>query len=170
LSFLTLRDDRAAPRAVLFCLLVAALVIMMVGAVRAQSEMKMRRDTLTLHTASGAHRIDIEVAENDREKAYGLMFRRSLGDSEGMLFPYPTAHEITMWMRNTFISLDMIFIRADGIVHRIEMDTEPHSERIIASEGDVTGVLEMKAGSARRLGLKPGDRVEYAHFKSTAKR
>ncbi|HWV80181.1 MAG TPA: DUF192 domain-containing protein [Hyphomicrobiaceae bacterium] len=130
----------------------------------------MRRDTLILHTASGAHRINIEIAESEREKSYGLMFRRSLGDDEGMLFPYPTAHEITMWMRNTFIPLDMIFIRADGIVHRIETDTEPHSERIIASEGDVAGVLEMKAGSARRLGLKAGDRVEYAHFKGPAKR
>jgi hypothetical protein len=142
----------------------------MMAATSAQAEMKMRRDTLTLHTASGAHRIDIEVAESDREKAYGLMFRQSLGENEGMLFPYPTAHEITMWMRNTFISLDMIFIRADGIVHRVETDTEPHSERIIGSKGDVTGVLEMKAGSARRLGLKPGDRVEHPHFRSPAKR
>ncbi len=169
MRILTPRDDRAAPRAVLFCLLIVMLVGMM-GAMNAQAEIEMRRDTLTLHTASGAHRIAIEVAESDREKAHGLMFRQSLGDSEGMLFPYPTAHEITMWMRNTFISLDMIFIRADGIVHRVETDTEPHSERIIASEGDVTGVLEMKAGSARRLGIKPGDRVEYPHFKGTAKR
>jgi uncharacterized protein len=146
------------------------MLVGMMGVVSAQAEMKMRRDTLTLHTASGAHRIDIEVAESDREKAYGLMFRQSLGENEGMLFPYPTAHEITMWMRNTFISLDMIFIRSDGIIHRIETDTEPHSERIIASGGDVTGVLEMKAGSARRLGLKPGDRVAHPHFRSTAKR
>lgn len=169
MEFLTLRDGRAARCAVLFCLFAAALAVMM-GTASAQAEMKMRRDTLILHTASGAHRINIEIAESEREKSYGLMFRRSLGDDEGMLFPYPTAHEITMWMRNTFIPLDMIFIRADGIVHRIETDTEPHSERIIASEGDVAGVLEMKAGSARRLGLKAGDRVEYAHFKGPAKR
>jgi len=169
LEFLTLRDGRAARCAVLFCLFAAALAVMM-GTASAQAEMKMRRDTVILHTASGAHRINIEIAESEREKSYGLMFRRSLGDDEGMLFPYPTAHEITMWMRNTFIPLDMIFIRADGIVHRIETDTEPHSERIIASEGDVAGVLEMKAGSARRLGLKAGDRVEYAHFKGPAKR
>lgn len=169
MNLLTPGYNRAAPRAVLFCLFVAALAMMM-GATSAQTEMKMRRDTLTLHTASGAHAIDIEVAESDREKAFGLMFRRSMGDNEGMLFPYPTPQEITMWMRNTFISLDMIFIRADGVVHRIATDTEPHSERVIASEGNVTGVLEMKAGSARRLGLKPGDRAEHAHFKSAAKR
>ena len=169
MNLLTPGYNRAAPRAVLFCLFVAALA-MMISATSAQTEMKMRRDTLTLHTESGAHRIDIEVAESDREKAFGLMFRRSMGDNEGMLFPYPTQQEITMWMRNTFISLDMIFIRGDGIVHRIATDTEPHSERVIASEGNVTGVLEMKAGSARRLGLKPGDRAEHSHFKSAAKR
>jgi uncharacterized membrane protein (UPF0127 family) len=144
--------------------------IAMMGGLTAQTEIKMRRDTLTLQTASGAHRIDIEVAESDREKAHGLMFRQSLGDSEGMLFPYATAHEITMWMRNTFISLDMIFIRGDGIVHRIATDTEPHSENIVASQGNVTAVLEMKAGSARRLNIKPGDRVEHAHFKGASKR
>jgi uncharacterized membrane protein (UPF0127 family) len=162
-------ESRTAVAAVLFCLLIAAQIAMM-GGLYAQSEIKMRRDTLTLHTATGAHRIDIEVAETDREQQHGLMFRMSLGDNEGMLFPYPSPREITMWMRNTFISLDMIFIRADGTVHRIAADTEPHSERIIPSQGDATAVLEMKAGSARRLGLKPGDRVEYKHFKAPAKK
>ncbi len=138
MSLRTSTIPRTAPRAVLFCLLIAALVAMM-GAPNAQTEIKMRRDTLTLHTAGGAHRIDIEVAESDREQQHGLMFRQSLGDSEGMLFPYPNAREITMWMRNTFISLDMIFIRGDGIVHRVATDTEPFSERIIPSEGDVIG-------------------------------
>lgn len=160
---------RTAPRAVLFCLLIAAMVAMM-GALNAQTEIKMRRDTLILYTAGGAHRIDIEVAESDREQQHGLMFRQSLGDNEGMLFPYPNPREITMWMRNTYISLDMIFIRGDGIVHRIATDTEPFSENIIPSQGEATAVLEMKAGSARRLGLKAGDRVEYKHFRPAAKR
>ena len=144
-------------------------MVAMMGALNAQTEIKMRRDTLTLHTAGGAHRIDIEVAETDREQQHGLMFRQSLGDSEGMLFPYQKPRELTMWMRNTFISLDMIFIRGDGTVHRVADDTEPFSERIISSEGDVMAVLEMKAGSARRLGIKPGDRVEYKHFKPATK-
>ena len=160
---------RTAPRAVLFCLLIATMVAMM-GALSAQTEIKMRRDTLILHTASGDHRIDIEVAESDREQQRGLMFRQSLGDNEGMLFPYPTPREITMWMRNTFISLDMIFIRGDGTILRIATDTEPFSDTIIPSQGEATAVLEMKAGSARRLGIKPGDRVEYKHFKPAAKR
>jgi hypothetical protein len=70
-----------------------------------------------------------------------------------------------MWMRNTYIPLDMVFIRADGTVHRIEAMTEPHSEEIIASKGPVTGVLEIAGGAAARMGLKPGDTVRHRHFK-----
>ena len=69
-----------------------------------------------------------------------------------------------MWMRNTYISLDMLFIRADGVIHRIEANTEPFSERVIASRGPVAAVLELKGGSAARLGLKPGDRVRHPLF------
>lgn len=124
----------------------------------------MRREALTLVTASGEHVIDVEIAETAEEKTMGLMFRTSLADDAGMLFPYSPPQEATMWMRNTYISLDMVFIRADGVVHRIERRTEPFSERIIASLGNVTGVLELKAGSADRLGLKPGDRVRHRLF------
>src|SRR5690606_35709097 len=104
------------------------------------------------------------VAETPRQKAVGLMFRRSIPESTGMLFPYEEAHEVTMWMRNTYVPLDMVFIRADGVVHRIEARTEPFSERIIASQGPVTAVLELAGGAAERLELKPGDRVIHPHF------
>lgn len=72
-----------------------------------------------------------------------------------------------MWMRNTYISLDMIFIRADGIVHRIEAGTEPFSEAVIASHGNVAAVLELKAGIAAKVGLKPGDKVVHRLFTGT---
>ena len=81
-----------------------------------------------------------------------------------MLFPYPVPQEVTMWMRNTYVPLDMIFIRADGVIHRIAERTEPFSERTIASQGPVTAVLELAGGAARRLGLKAGDRVIHPHF------
>ena len=116
---------------------------------------------LKLITARGAQAIDVEVTETPAEKAQGLMFRTHLPDTSGMLFFYETPQEITMWMRNTYIPLDMVFIRADGIVHRIEARTEPLSENIIASKGDVTACLELAGGAAERLGLKPGDRVEH---------
>lgn len=127
---------------------------------------RMRSEVLVLVTSSGEHRIEIEVAETDQEKSLGLMFRTSLGADKGMLFPYDHPQEVTMWMRNTFISLDMVFIRADGVVHRIEERTEPMSERLIESHGPVTGVLELEAGSAARLGIVPGAQVSHAHFGS----
>lgn len=156
--------NRAAHSAVLICCLA---VMMMLAAWPADA--KMRRDQLVLVTAGGEQVIDIEVAQTVEEKALGLMYRRSVPEKTGMLFPYEGPQEITMWMRNTYVSLDMIFIRADGVVHRIESHTEPLSERTIASRGNVTAVLELAAGASERLGLKPGDKVLHSHF-GTAKR
>ncbi len=115
-------------------------------------------------SAGGAVPIKIEIAESDQEKATGLMFRTKLADGEGMLFNYGRSFEITMWMRNTYIPLDMVFIRPDGVIHRIEVKTEPLSDRVIASQGDVSAVLEIPGGSAERLGIKPGDRVRHDIF------
>ncbi len=141
--------------AALFLFAQIALLLGGDAAVRAE----MRRDTLKLVTASGTHTFTIEVAETAAEKSRGLMFRRSLAADAGMLFPYTPPQEATMWMRNTYISLDMVFIRGDGTVHRIEANTEPFSEAIIASNGDVAAVLELAAGTAQRIGLKPGDKA-----------
>ena len=126
----------------------------------------MRRENVKLLTAHGTHVIDVDIADTPQEKAQGLMFRTRLQDNRGMLFAYDTPQEITMWMRNTYIPLDMVFIRADGTVHRIEAMTEPLSEDIIASRGDVSACLELAGGAAERLGLKPGDRVEHPFFSS----
>jgi uncharacterized protein len=127
---------------------------------------KMRRETLTLKTTTAEHIIDIEIAQTMEEKSLGLMFRTSVPENTGMLFPYGEAQDITMWMKNTYVSLDMVFIRADGIVHRIAARTEPLSESVISSEGDVSAVLELGAGAAERLGLKSGDLVRHRIFKT----
>ncbi|RMF06205.1 MAG: DUF192 domain-containing protein, partial [Alphaproteobacteria bacterium] len=92
-----------------------------------------------------------------------------LGPREGMLFFYDKEQPISMWMRNTYIPLDMVFIRADGTVYRIETDTEPFSERIIASGAPVLSVLEVRAGTAREIALKPGDRIEHRRFHASTK-
>lgn len=119
---------------------------------------------LELVTASGVHVFDVEIAATPEMQALGLMFRTNLPETKGMLFPHAVPREVTMWMRNTYIPLDMVFIRADGTVHRIEKRTEPLSERVIASEGPVSAVLEIAGGTADKLGIKPGDKVRHPYF------
>ena len=126
----------------------------------------MAVETLWLETVSGKHKIDVEVARTAPEKSRGLMFRTSLSPGKGMLFTYEEAADHAMWMRNTYIPLDMVFINADGRVHRIEANTEPFSERVISAGGLVTGVLEIAGGEAARLGLKPGDLVRHGWFQT----
>lgn len=121
-------------------------------------------EKLVLVTETGRHEIKVEVAETPQQKAMGLMFRTEVPPMTGMIFPYGQPQELTMWMRNTYVSLDMIFIRADGRVHRIAENTTPFSEDVVASEGKVTAVLELKAGESRRLGLKVGDQVVFRAF------
>jgi uncharacterized protein len=129
----------------------------------------MRRENLKLLTARGEHVIEVEITETPEEKAQGLMFRTHLADDKGMLFFYDSPQEITMWMRNTYIPLDMVFVRADGVVHRIEARTEPLSEAIVSSRGNAAACLELAGGAAERLGLKPGDRIDHALFKPKRK-
>lgn len=152
--------SRAALKVVLFCLSTALVLASLMAPVLAQ----MPVETVKLVTAGGEHAIRAEIARTPDEKALGLMFRKSVPEGTGMLFPYSAPQEVTMWMRNTYVSLDMVFIAADGRVHRIEERTEPLSERIISSKGPVTAVLELAAGSAQRLGLRPGDRVIHPMF------
>jgi len=141
----------------------ATLAVLLAGPVAA----KMRQDRLWLLTAGGHETpINVEIAEAPKEKELGLMFRTEVPEGTGMLFPYDAPREITMWMHNTYIPLDMVFIRADGVVHRIEQRAQPLSDRIISSHGPVTAVLELPGGDAERLGLKPGDRVRHPYFKA----
>lgn len=119
----------------------------------------LRREKLTIQVGTQAHVFDVEIAATDAQQMIGLMYRTTLGRREGMLFPYAKARVLTMWMRNTYISLDMVFIKEDGTVHRVEEATEPLSEKIISSGAPVTAVLEIPAGVAAEIGLKPGSRV-----------
>lgn len=114
---------------------------------------------LVLKTDTGDHSFDIEVATTDRDRARGLMFRRSLPENAGMLFLYDPPQPAAMWMKNTLISLDIVFISPDGRVHRIESGAEPFSTTLIPSDGTVAAVLELNAGQADKIGLKRGDQV-----------
>jgi uncharacterized membrane protein (UPF0127 family) len=107
----------------------------------------------------------VEVARNDADRAQGLMFRRSMPADQGMLFDFGRVEPVSMWMQNTYLSLDMLFIRPEGTIARIAANTEPLSTRTISSGEPVLAVLELNAGTAARLGIKAGDRVEHPVFK-----
>src|SRR5262249_56848075 len=98
----------------------------------------------------------VELAVSDAEREKGLMFRKEVPEGYGMLFDFKKDQQVTMWMKNTYVSLDMIFIRNDGRIARIAESTEPESEKIIPSGAPVRAVLEVVAGTARKLGSAPG--------------
>lgn len=120
--------------------------------------------TLEIVTKNGVHVFSVEIAATDEERAKGLMFRKELPEGTGMLFDFKQDQEISMWMRNTYIPLDMLFITADGRIRRIAENTVPLSERTIPSGGPVRGVLEVIGGTAKKLGIAPGDRVAHPMF------
>lgn len=101
------------------------------------------------------------VADTPAHRAQGLMHIRSLQADEGMIFLYDAPTEIHMWMKNTFISLDMIFISSEGVLQQIAAQTEPLSETIISSRSTASAVLELNAGAAAYYGLASGNRIIY---------
>jgi len=120
--------------------------------------------TLTIQAASGTHSFSVEVADTPERRALGLMHRRSMPANAGMLFDFKSDQPVSMWMRNTIIPLDMLFIARDGRIVNIVERTVPFSETGIPSQGPVRAVLELNAGTASRLGIKPGDRVKHPIF------
>lgn len=120
--------------------------------------------SLEIVSKSGVHSFTVEIADNDATREKGLMFRRSLPEGSGMLFDFHQAQDVGFWMQNTYIPLDMIFIRADGRIHRISENTEPLSTKTIRAGAPVRAVLEVIGGTARKLGIAPGDRVAHPIF------
>ncbi len=121
-------------------------------------------EPLEIVTKTGVQVFSVEVATTEQEKETGLMYRKELADGKGMLFDFSPEQQVSMWMKNTYIPLDMIFIRADGRILRIAENTEPLSTRIIPSMGLAKGVLEVIGGTAQKYGIAPGDRVGHPLF------
>ena len=119
-------------------------------------------EPLTIETGAGVHAIEVEVARTAEERRVGLMHRTELAPDRGMLFDYGTTRQVTMWMKNTLISLDMFFADEEGRIVTIAERTTPLSEKRISSGEPVRYVLEMIGGSARRLGIAVGDRLRHA--------
>lgn len=123
-------------------------------------------ERVVIETASGAHTFKAEIADTPALRERGLMFRHKLPADRAMLFDWGDVRVATMWMRNTFVALDMIFISSTGHIERIAENTEPQSLEIISSRVPVAAVLEVAAGTAARLGIKPGDKVVHRMFKA----
>jgi uncharacterized membrane protein (UPF0127 family) len=140
-------------------LLAAVAAIFVVTAAQAGGEAKIE-----ITSKTGVHAFAVELANNDDERSRGLMFRKELPEGRGMLFDFQKDQPVEFWMHNTFISLDMIFITGDGRILRIAEKTEPFSDRLIPSGGPVRAVLEVIAGTARKDGLAPGDRITGSIF------
>jgi uncharacterized membrane protein (UPF0127 family) len=116
------------------------------------------RSELVVTGAGGAHEFTVELADDDRERATGLMYRRSMPRDAGMLFDFENERSVSFWMANTYIPLDMIFIRADGTIKSIAERTTPLSQRGVPEDG-VRYVLEINGGLSDELGIRPGDKV-----------
>jgi uncharacterized protein len=117
---------------------------------------------LTVTTPTGtAHKFRVEVARTPDEQAQGLMFRTAMGADEGMLFPYDQPRILSFWMRNTVLSLDIVFIGPDRRVVNVAADAVPYSEQSLFSTAPASAVLELNAGRAKALGIVPGSKVDW---------
>jgi hypothetical protein len=144
-------------RVTAFALLVA--VVLAAGAGRAAET-----SLVEIASKSGVHAFTVEVVDNDADRAKGLMYRKSLPEGTGMLFDFKRDQDVSFWMQNTYIPLDMLFIRGDGRILRIQENAEPLSTKLIPSGGPVRAVLEVIGGTTRKLGIAAGDRVAHPIF------
>ncbi len=130
-----------------------AAAILVTASISAQAQ----DNELTLRTATGEYRFNVEVVDTPESRAQGLMFRTELADDAGMLFDFKEEREVSFWMQNTLIPLDMIFVGTDGIIDTIHVNARPQDPTSIPSEVPVQFVLEIPGGRSVEIGLKPGD-------------
>ncbi|MDX2103553.1 MAG: DUF192 domain-containing protein [Alphaproteobacteria bacterium] len=151
----------------LFPLALVALIALIPVWVHAQLPSQMQsftREPLVIVSGTQRHSFEVEMALTPAQQQQGLMFRRTMPAMAGMLFLHQEEREQAMWMMNTFIPLDMVFIRRDGRISHIVERTVPHSTATISSNGPVLAVLELNGGTVARLGIKVGDRVDHRGF------
>ena len=123
-------------------------------------------EPITLESSDSVTMLTAEIADTEELRTRGLMFRHFLPPDKAMLFDYQKPRPVAMWMKNTNISLDMLFIREDGTIAAIAEDTVPQSLDTISVQEPVRGVLELAAGTVKRLGLRPNDKVYHRIFKT----
>ncbi len=127
------------------------------------------RGELSIKTNDNSYDFEIELALDDNHRQYGLMFRDNLPEMNGMLFIYDRRRDISMWMKNTFISLDILFISEDGKIINIAKSAQPRSLSIIRSKKPAKAVLELNGGLTDKLNINVGDEVIHDTFENTEK-
>lgn len=145
----------------LLVLAVAPLVAANAAQVSSDGQPTLPSIPLTLVTASGKHKYTVELATTSEQQAAGLMFRKAMARNHGMLFPFNPPRPVAFWMENTVLSLDLVFINADSTVGKIAPNAMPFSRDMINRYEPTAAVLELIAGEAARIGLRPGDRAVF---------
>jgi uncharacterized membrane protein (UPF0127 family) len=146
--------------------LVAVCCTFLVFTFVARAQEPARIEPLTIVTETDATIFDAEVADNDELRARGLMFRHKLPEDRAMLFDFGEPRPAAMWMKNTYISLDMFFVRPDGTIAAVAENTEPLSLQTISVQEPVKAVVEVAAGTVKRLGIKREDKVFHPIFET----
>jgi hypothetical protein len=141
-----------------------AVLIVPIVVTPALARHQLPTETLTIDTAKGARTFHVEIAADEDTQARGLMFRREMAPDAGMIFEFPRAQFVTFWMKDTYLPLDMVFVRADGTVASVAANAAPMSEAKIPSGEPVKAVIEINAGLAKSLDIEPGDQVHAGMF------
>jgi len=141
-----------------------ALAFICLFAAKATALEKFEKSILSIETAKGVHKFEVELAVTPAQHSQGLMHRLNMAPKSGMLFVYSRPQPVSFWMKNTFIPLDMIFIAADGKIINIRQRTVPHSLIPVRSKANALAVLELNGGTASSLNIQPGDRVRHEVF------
>jgi uncharacterized protein len=146
------------------CIAGVMAIAMYGGATAAIAEGPAAIEQVSIVTGQSATFVMAEIADTEDLRNRGLMFRHKLPEGRGMLFDFGKPRPAAMWMKNTYMSLDMLFVRADGTVAAIAENTEPLSEQTISVQEPVRGVLELPAGTAKKLGVHRDDKVYHRIF------
>jgi uncharacterized protein len=144
--------------------LLAKVILLAIAVTGAQTVPALDQAALIIESSDGRFEFQVELAKTPAERARGLMFRESLADDQGMLFDFGRPQPVAMWMRNTLIPLDILFIRSDGRIGRIARDAQPLSDRILESGEPVRAVLELRGGLTAERDIEPGDRIIHPLF------
>lgn len=144
----------------------SALIFVALGATARAHDKPLPTSTVVIDTDRGPQTFKVEIAADQASQERGLMYRKEMAPNAGMLFDFHTPQWETFWMKNTVLSLDMIFIRQDGTISSVAPNAVPFSTTSIPSAEPVRAVLEINGGRAAALGIEPGQKVHNAIFRN----